>query len=73
MELTHANGALYADLGTGNFWANAAETYGAVLARAEPLPHTVMDDWRAFQERSVDENTFFGASNYYTFLARRAD
>lgn len=73
LELTHANGALYADIGAGHFWANAAETYGAVLARAELLPRTVMDDWRAFQERSVDENTFFGASTYYTFVARRAD
>lgn len=73
LELAHSDGALYADIGTGNFWANAAEAYGAVLTRADLLPQDVVDDWRAFQKQSVNDDTFFGASNYYTFLARRAE
>jgi SAM-dependent methyltransferase len=73
LELAHAGGALYADIGTGSFWANAAEAYGAVLARTDLLPQSLVDDWRAFQKQSVHDNTFFGASNYYTFLARRAE
>ena len=50
---------------------NAAEAYGSVLARSDLLPQAVVDQWRAFQSRSAADNTFFGASNYYTYLARR--
>jgi Methyltransferase domain len=35
------------------------------------LSAAVADDWRAFQSRSVQDGTFFGASNYYTYVARR--
>jgi hypothetical protein len=42
------------------------------LARSDLLPAPVIDDWRTFQTRSVAGNTFFAASNYYTYLARRA-
>jgi hypothetical protein len=73
LELIEAEGALYANIGSGSFWANAAESYGVVLARSELLPPGVVDDWRAFQTESVESNTFFGASNYYTYLARRED
>jgi SAM-dependent methyltransferase len=72
LELTHSGGELYADIGSGSFWANAAEAYGAWLARSEQLPPAVVDNWREFQKQSVQDNIFFGASNYYTFLARRA-
>jgi ubiquinone/menaquinone biosynthesis C-methylase UbiE len=71
LELVEAEGVLYADVGTGSFWVNAAEAYGTVLARSELLPQDVVDDWRAFQATSAANGTFFGASNYYTFLARR--
>ena len=72
LALTEAVGALYANIGDGSFWANAADSYGMVLARSGLLPHDVVDGWRAFQAESVADNTFFGASNYYTYLARPA-
>ena len=71
LELVEADGALYANIGRGAFWASAAESYGVLLARTGLMPQAVVDDWRAFQARSVADNTFFGASNYYTYLARR--
>ena len=71
LELVDADGALYADIGSGRFWVSAAESYGALLARSGLLPPEVVDDWRAFQAGRSHDNTFFGASNYYTYLARR--
>jgi SAM-dependent methyltransferase len=73
LELVEAKGALYADIGSGSFWANAAEAYSAVMSRAGRLPPAVVEEWRAFQAQSALDNTFFGASNYYTYLARRPD
>ena len=71
LELDEADGTLYANIGSSRFWVGAAESYGALLARSGLLPPAVVDDWRAFQVRSVADHTFFGASNYYTYLTRR--
>jgi ubiquinone/menaquinone biosynthesis C-methylase UbiE len=71
LELVDAEGVLYADIGSGNFWVSATESYGALLARSGLLPDEVIDDWRAFQKRSAAGGTFFGASNYYTYLTHR--
>jgi hypothetical protein len=73
LELVQADGVLYANVGAGSFWANAAETYGIVLTRSGLLSPAVADDGRAFQSRSVQDGTFFGASNYYTYVARRPE
>ena len=71
LELIEAEGALYANIGTSSFWVSATESYGVLLGRSGLLPQELVDDWRAFQARSVADNTFFGASNYYTYLTRR--
>jgi len=71
LQLVEADGAVYANIGGGRFWPSAAESYGPLLARSGMLPHNVVDDWRTFQARAVQDNTFFAASNYYTYLTRR--
>lgn len=70
LEIVEATGMLYANIGNGRFWESATQTYGALLARTDLLPPVVVDDWRAFQASSAASGTFFGASNYYTYLAR---
>jgi ubiquinone/menaquinone biosynthesis C-methylase UbiE len=71
LKLVETAATAYANIGTSSFWANAAESYGVLLARAGVLPPAVIDDWRAFQAKSAEDNTFFAASNYYTYLTRR--
>jgi SAM-dependent methyltransferase len=71
LELIDADGTLYANIGSSRFWVGAAESYGVLLARTGLFPPALVDDWRAFQVGSVTDNTFFGASNYYTYLTRR--
>jgi ubiquinone/menaquinone biosynthesis C-methylase UbiE len=73
LELIEAEGTLYANIGSSRFWVGAAESYGVLLGRSGLLPQALVDDWRAFQVRSVADNTFFGASNYYTYLTRRPE
>jgi SAM-dependent methyltransferase len=72
LELLEADGALYTNIGTGQFWPAAAESYGPLLARSGLLPQATVDDWRTFQARAVQDNTFFAASGYYTYLSRRS-
>jgi ubiquinone/menaquinone biosynthesis C-methylase UbiE len=71
LDLVSAEGAVYADIGTGNFWLNAAGAYAALLARSGLLPVEVVEDWRAEQADANERKAFFGASVYYTYLARR--
>jgi ubiquinone/menaquinone biosynthesis C-methylase UbiE len=71
LELAEAEGTLYAEIGGSRFWVGAAESYGVLLGRSGLLPQALVDDWRASQARSAADNTFFGASNYYTYLTRR--
>ena len=73
LELVEAEGTLYANIGSSRFWVGAAESYGVLLGRSGLLPQALVEDWRAFQVRSVADNTFFGASNYYTYLTRRPE
>jgi ubiquinone/menaquinone biosynthesis C-methylase UbiE len=73
LELVEAEGVLYANIGSSRFWVGAAESYGVLLARSGLLPQALVDDWQAFQVQSVADNTFFGASNYYTYLMRRPE
>jgi ubiquinone/menaquinone biosynthesis C-methylase UbiE len=73
LELIEAEGTLYANIGSSRFWVGAAESYGVLLGRSGLLPQALVDDWRAFQVQSVTDNTFFAASNYYTYLTRRPE
>jgi ubiquinone/menaquinone biosynthesis C-methylase UbiE len=71
LDLVEADAALYADIGTSSFWAGAAASYGGLLANSGLLPADIVGSWRAFQAQSAADNTFFAASNYYTYLTRR--
>lgn len=73
LDLVEAEGTLYAEIGSSHFWVGAADSYGVLLARSGRLPEEVVGNWRAFQARSAEDKTFFGASNYYTYLTRRPE
>ena len=64
LQLLAAEGALYADIGGGSVWPNAADAYSAVLARSGEVPVAVVDDWRVLPSGAVREATFSGASAY---------
>jgi SAM-dependent methyltransferase len=71
LELAEATAVAYADIGSGNFWANVPAVYAPILRRSELLPATVIDEWLAYQTGAVEQGTFFGAANFYTYIARR--
>jgi hypothetical protein len=71
LELVEVTAHAYADIGTGRFFANMVETYGAILADTGSLPADEVEGWRTEQARALAKGTFFGASSFYTYLARR--
>lgn len=71
LQLVEGTGTVYANIGGGSFWAYVPEGYAGILSRSGLLPQEVIDAWRTHQARAVQENTFFGASAFYTYFARR--
>jgi SAM-dependent methyltransferase len=73
LKLVEADGTLYPNIGTGRFWLAATDSYGPLLARSGLLPQAIVDDWRAFQAQAAQNNTFFAACSYYTYLTQRPE
>jgi SAM-dependent methyltransferase len=73
LELSEATPHVYAEIGSGSFFANFAESYATVLGSSGLLTEGEVERWRTELAQSVVEGTFFGASNYYTYLARRPE
>jgi SAM-dependent methyltransferase len=71
LQMLEAGGTLYANIGTGRFWLGASESYGVLLARSGLVPPAIVEEWQVFQAQSAGNETFFAASSYYTYLARR--
>jgi len=73
LELSEATPHIYAEIGSGSFFANFSESYGTILKGSGLLPEDDVERWRTELAQAVVAGTFFGASNYYTYLARRAE
>jgi hypothetical protein len=71
LELVDASSHAYADIGTGGYFANFVEAFAPLLAGSGLLPDEDVARWRAWQAQALAEGTFFGASNFYAYLARR--
>lgn len=61
----------YAEVGKANYWKSLAETYGARIAPLGLLPQAEVDTWMNWLTQASDDGTFFGVSNYFTYLARK--
>jgi ubiquinone/menaquinone biosynthesis C-methylase UbiE len=71
VELVDATAHAYADVGVGRFFANFCESYGGSLTGSAALADEEIERWREWQAQALTDGTFFGASNFYTYLARR--
>jgi ubiquinone/menaquinone biosynthesis C-methylase UbiE len=71
LELSDATPHIYAEIGSGSFFANIPESYAMILKGSGLLPEGEVERWRTELAHAVVEGTFFGASNFYTYLARR--
>ena len=62
---------IVADIGTGSYYLNFAETYAPLVASLGLLPQEQVDAWLAEQRCAVAEGRFFASCNYYAYVARR--
>jgi len=60
-----------ADVGRADFWESAIKSLVKLLPKAGAMTEAEASDWAAAMFRRSDQGTFFGASNYYSFVAAR--
>lgn len=63
---------VYADVGDGAFFPSAIDTYGPLLVDAGLIAPDAMAAWMRDQRDAMEGGYFFGACNYYAYLARPA-
>jgi ubiquinone/menaquinone biosynthesis C-methylase UbiE len=61
----------YAEVGQAKYWKSLAETYGARIVALGLVPQAEVDQWMNWMKQASDEGTFFGVSNYFTYIARK--
>jgi hypothetical protein len=62
---------VHAEVGQGSFFANLAESYIPMAVKAGTVSDEMGADGLSSQKSASDGKTFFGACNYYTYLARK--
>jgi ubiquinone/menaquinone biosynthesis C-methylase UbiE len=62
-----------ADIGQMDFWSPGVASMRVLLPKAGTMTQKEAADFVDGLERASAENRFFGASNFYTYVARRAD
>jgi ubiquinone/menaquinone biosynthesis C-methylase UbiE len=72
LRLIATQAHVYAEAGSSSFLLNLAETYGPLAASNGLAPAAHVDAWLDDQRRSAEDGTFFGACNYYAYVAHRA-
>lgn len=71
LEIVRFMPAVLAEAGRGSFFLNMAESYVPIAGNAGFIKPAVGSDWLAHQKSASDNGTFFGACNFYTYLARK--
>ncbi|HEX6551527.1 MAG TPA: methyltransferase domain-containing protein [Ktedonobacteraceae bacterium] len=71
LGITATRAYIYAEIGTGSFFAGFAETYAPLVQRASLMTARQVEDWLLEQRRAREQHTFFAACNFYAYLTRR--
>jgi ubiquinone/menaquinone biosynthesis C-methylase UbiE len=71
LELVTSLSFVLCEAGTADFWASAIEAYRRLLPGTGVMNAEQADAWAAALRRDSAAGVFFGASNYYAYVARR--
>jgi ubiquinone/menaquinone biosynthesis C-methylase UbiE len=71
LDLTASFAYVVADIGKADFWAPAMQSFLRILPKAGAMSDTAVRTWVDAMVKRSDEGIFFGASNYYSFVAIR--
>ena len=71
LELVVSFGHVVADIGKADFWAPAIDSFLRLVPKSGTMTDAEIQSWATSMRRRSEQGIFFGASNYYAFVARR--
>jgi ubiquinone/menaquinone biosynthesis C-methylase UbiE len=71
LELVKAFSYVLAEIGKADFWIPAIESFRKLVPQSGLLSTDEINRWADARLRDSETGTFFGASNYYGYVARR--
>ena len=71
LELAASYAYIVADVGKADFWASAMQSFLRLLPKAGAMTDIAARSWVEAMAKRSEEGIFFGASNYYSFVATR--
>ncbi|MDQ3589413.1 MAG: methyltransferase domain-containing protein [Actinomycetota bacterium] len=73
LEMIRVFPYIMAEVGTGDFWLSGIDSFEKLAPKSGAMTEAQATSWANALHRASDEGVFFGASNYYTYIARRPD
>jgi len=64
---------IMAEVGEGDFWLSAIDSFERLAPKSGAMTEAEATSWAEALYKASDEGVFFGASNYYTYIARRPE
>ena len=61
-----------AEVGQADYWKSSIEANRRLIPQGGAMTQGEADDWAADLNKSSDDGFFFGAANYYAYVARKA-
>ena len=70
LEMIRAFPYIMAEAGEGDFWLSAVDAYEKLAPKSGAMTEAEATSWASALHKASDQGVFFGASNYYTYIAR---
>ena len=71
LSLVAAFSYVVADIGKADFWAPALQSFIRLLPKAEAMSESEAQAWVASMLKRSEQGQFFGATNFYCYIATR--
>jgi ubiquinone/menaquinone biosynthesis C-methylase UbiE len=73
LEMVRTFPYIMAEVGKGNFWLSAIDSFEKLAPKSGAMTEAEATSWANALYQAADKGVFFGASNYYTYIARRPE
>jgi ubiquinone/menaquinone biosynthesis C-methylase UbiE len=73
LEMVRTFSYIMAEVGEGDFWLSAIDSFEKLAPKSGAMTEAEATGWANALHEASDVGVFFGASNYYTYIARRPE
>ena len=73
LEMIRAFPYVMAEVGEEDFWLSGIDSFEKLAPRSGQMTEAEATNWANALHEASDNGVFFGASNYYTYIARRPE